>query len=80
MNQFEQNIQDGANLYDWFYMVNNRRKQIENLRTGIFVSTYVRNQVLLSVDSGKITLDGIVLQIEFENKQAGVWRAYIHSS
>jgi len=79
MSQFEQHIQDGKDLYEWFHMVNNRREAIAILQSGIFVSTYVRNQVLLSVDSGKIALDGKVHQIEFENMQGDIWRAFIRT-
>jgi len=79
----EQHIQSAEDLYEWFHMANNRGKNfkqtIKNMWDGIYVSSAVRREVLLSVDAGKITLDGTVKQIKFQDMKDGVWRAHIYT-
>ena len=47
------------------------------LETGIMVSTSVRREAMISIDQGKMLLNGNITQISFVNMGGGVYRAYI---
>ena len=84
MAVLEQHILDGSELLEWFHLINNRNKKIKRsnitIWNGIIVTTAVRNEILLSVDSSKITLDGKVEEIKFQNMHGGIWRAHIYNA
>ncbi len=72
-------IQEAKDLRQWFFDLS-KGNDFRNLRkSGLFVSTKVRRDILLGVDADKITLSGKVQKIQFENIGGGVWRAFVDS-
>lgn len=51
-----------------------RKKTIQQ---GVYVTSQIRKEFLTSTNQGYIVVSGTHCRIEFENCQAGVWRAHI---
>jgi len=69
-----QMIKSGKELRDHFFQVRHNKQKLED---GVMVSSVVRREILLSIEQGKIILEGTVYRISFENLSGGVYRAYI---
>ena len=66
----ERKIQSGNELHEWFFATRNNDRL-----SSVMVDNNVRKDVLLGNNQGKITIDGTVKRIQFDNKTGGVWLA-----
>lgn len=67
-------IKTGEELIDYFFSF---RKEPSKLKKGVFVTTKVRNEIIISEYQSKITLEGQTKLILFKNCKNGVYRAYL---
>lgn len=77
MNNFEEHIQTPNDLHEWLMQASKGTKATKTLQAGIYVSSNIRKQVLLSYDAGKIIINGRVKRVEFQDMKGGVWRAFV---
>ena len=74
MDENENLIKSSKDLKNFFF---ENRKNDDNLEEGIMVSGKIRKKILISYDQGKITLEGRVERIRFENLGGSVYRAFV---
>lgn len=75
----EKAIETGDALMERFFY-NGRfggERAEQMLEKGVFVDGKVRKDILTSTEQGRITIEGRVRQIEFENTGGGVYRAFV---
>ena len=70
----KQLIHDGKDLEDYFFSIRNNERAIEK---GVYVSNKVRQEVLLGLEQGRITINGKVKRFEFNTAGGGVWHTTI---
>lgn len=76
----QQAIKSADELNEHFFIIarkQNKERAIKLLNDGVMINGKVRKEVLTSMEQGKITLEGRVLKIQFENLGGGVYRAYV---
>ena len=70
-------IQTATDVYQLLYQYSRSDRRKELLSKGVYISSKIRKEILISENQGKITLDGQVKWINFKNKTGGVWLANI---
>ena len=72
-------IETGEELqkYFWSFRKLSTSNFIRSKNEGVMVTAKVRKEYLTSDYQGKITIDGIVWKIEFQNLGGGVYRAFL---
>jgi hypothetical protein len=65
-------IRNARELITWFSGSHERL-----FEKGVFVSSTVRKQILISPGQGRVVIGGRVRDIQWESVGGGVWRAYI---
>ena len=70
-------IQGTSDLRELFFNYSKCFGSYELLLRGVYVDGKTRKNVMIDIDQGKITLNGWVSNIEFENLGGGVYRAFV---
>lgn len=70
-------IRSGEEFREWCFNLTNNYRGKELLSKGLYINAKVRKDILTSTEQARIVLYGQVKQIEFENMNGGVYRAYV---
>ncbi len=74
MSAMVNNAKELNNIFFNYSKVNDHKAM---LFKGVYVSTKVRREVMLNIEQGRITINGWVTYILFENLGGGVYRAFV---
>lgn len=72
----ETKILNAKELLSHFQILGRAEKDKE-LHKGLFVSSKIRKEILISIDQNRITLEGLVYEIQWESVGSGVYRAFV---
>ena len=70
----EQYIQSAKELREYFFNIRKRKTFMDR---GVMIGAGIRRNVLTDIHQGRITLDGRVRMIAFDNMGGGVYRAHV---
>lgn len=73
---FESLVRNGSDLRQWFYDVHRMTpfNRDRALKDGVVVTSAIRKEIMIGDQTDRITIDGRVRKIVFENLGGGLWR------
>lgn len=70
-------INSSTDLKEWFFQQGKSNCGDESVKSGVFVGTKVRRDILLGHDQGRMIYKGRVMYIQFKNEGGGIYRSFL---